>query len=109
MDTLKVKLRKRGLSTAGKKAKLLDKLKNAMITRILLIAETICSVTSNNFDQRFRRRVLFSSEVVQKPENEEPMFLDPSQTINIRERSRVLEIMMWRRPLASFQWPTKLF
>ena len=51
MDVLKSELRKRGLSTSGKKAELLEKLKKAMVDKIPLTTEVTCSLVPNGFDQ----------------------------------------------------------
>ena len=54
VNVLKSELRKRSLSTSEKKAKLLDKLKKAMVDKILLTADITRLLDPNGFDQRAR-------------------------------------------------------
>ena len=49
VDVLKAELHKSGRSTSGKKVKPLEKLKKAMIEKIPLTAEIICSLAPNDF------------------------------------------------------------
>ena len=89
VDSLKAELRKRGISTSGKKAELVDKLKKAMVDKIPLVAEMTCSLAPNGFDQRARWRLLSGSEVVNEPENKDPTLLDPSQARDSRTKQGV--------------------
>ena len=86
---MKAELRKRGLSTNGKKAELVEKLKKAMVDKIPLTAEMTCSLAPNGFDQRARWRLLSGSEVVNEPENKDPTLLDPSQARDRRTKTGV--------------------
>ena len=79
VDLLKIELRKRGISTSGKKTELLEKLRNAMRERIPLVAEATTSVAPSGFDVRARWRLLLNVKDAEEPTNEDPALLDPSE------------------------------
>ena len=79
VDLLKIELRKRGLSTSGKKTELIEKLRNAMRDRIPLVAEATTSVAPSGFDVRARWMLLSNVEDAEEPVNEDPALLDPSE------------------------------
>ena len=85
VDALKTELRNRGLNTSGKKAELLDRLKNAMVNRIPLVEESTTSLAPNGFSPTARWVLLSSTEDAQEPANVDSTLLDPSEARDNRK------------------------
>ena len=86
VDTLKTELRIRGLSTSGKKAELLERLKNAMINKVPLVEESTTSLAPNGFSPTARWRLLSSTEDAEEPMNVDSTLLDPSEARDNRNK-----------------------
>ena len=80
VDGLKKELRTRGLSHAGKKAELVERLKKAMIDRIPIIDTIKMSTGPNGFHPNAKWRLLEASkEEVKEPECVDPTLVAPSE------------------------------
>ena len=79
VDGLKKELRCRGLSHAGKKAELVERLKKAMVDRVPVLNIHQTSVAPNGFPEKAKWRLLEASEEVEEPECVDPTLVAPSE------------------------------
>ena len=87
VDALKTELLNRGLNTSGKKAELLDRLKNARVNRIPLVEESTTSLAPNGFSPTARWILLSSTEDSLEPANVDSTLLDPSEARDNRKNA----------------------